>query len=928
MKRIAFIYRHPWVVIAVICAITVFFGVWIPGIELDNDTFHFIPDNHPERMAFKNTEDLFGEAIGMVVGIEVETGSIFDRDVLGFVDKLTKKIEELDQVGDVMSVTNADYIAATAEGMEVVPIVDSVNSDEDIKLLKSRLLSWDMYEGVLYSSDFKATQIIVPIKSTSTEDEREAIYRSIKQAIADYAVPGVKTYVAGTPAMTVLISHNMNTDIKLLIPLVILVLTASLFLSFRRLGGVILPLVTVVISTIWTVGLMALLGIKLSLIGTVIPVLMVAVGSAYGIHIISHYYDLVRDKGTSVSEDVHVELIVETVRDVGKPVLLAAITTMVGFGSLASSQVRPIQEFGIFSAFGVLAALIVAVTFIPSILLVRHRALKSAEQKNGKEDGVDRFMLFLYRLFSSKRASIILLAIIAIGLGIYGTTLLDKDNVLVDYFKPNTEIRKADKFFREKFTGTKSFEIIVDGKASGALTDPDVLVAMDGLSSYLKDKYPEVKKVISFSDFLKRINQVLNTPPEQLTEEKTTPIEKESSLSVSQQEGSNSGFSSLSFFSDDSKNNNANTSSSEQDKTASSDTTYDNSLFFFDSSDTTDSPSDTSRQGESVYSSHSNIEASYTTAKPGISDIEFARLLNTAYAMADSQDISARELVKLINRELNYMGAAYYEIPHEPKKYSLSSKEELSNLISQYLLLFSGNLSSWTDDAIEPSMAKISVQISDTGSIKPYMIAKDAEEYAKRHFPQGYSIRTSGVAKVEYALTDLIVKSQVISIVASLALVFLIIVINFRSVVAGIYGLIPLGITVLLNFGIMGILGIKLDISTSMVASLAIGIGIDYTIHFLNYYHRERLRTGDSKKASSNSIKGVGKAIVFNAVSVAAGFLVLLLSRFTPLNYLGLLIAITMLTSSTASISLLPALFSIKEPAFLRKPINSYGGEK
>lgn len=924
MKRIAFIYRHPWMVIAVISVVTVFFGAWIPTIELDNDTFHFIPDEHPERLAFKETEDIFGEAIGMVVGVEVESGSIFEKDVLLFVDSLTKRIEGLSQVGDVMSVTNTDFIAATQEGMEVVPIADSIESEDDIRLLKSRLLSWDMYEGVLYSRDFKATQIVVPIKSTSTEDEREEIYESIKQAIRELSIPGIKTYVAGTPAMTVLISQNMNSDIRLLIPLVVLVLTGSLFISFRRLGGVILPLVTVVISTIWTVGLMALMGIKLSLIGTVIPVLMVAVGSAYGIHIISHYYDLIRDKGSSISEDEHVELITETVRDVGKPVLLAAITTMVGFGSLATSQVRPIQEFGLFSAFGVLAALIVAVTFIPSILLVRHKALKSAVPKAGKKDGADSFMMILYRLFSSKRASIILFALIAIGLGIYGTTLLDKDNVLVDYFKPNTEIRKADSFFREKFTGTKSFEIVVDGGHKGALTNPDVLLAMDELAAYLKDKYPEVKKVVSFSDFIKRINQVLNTPPEHIAEASQYADRSTEPAGLSQKEEPNAGgedFSSLSFFSDqDGGNDQADTSAnsaSNSNKESAASGQEDSSLFFFDSSGLTEE----SETNADYASEDAGKTDNKKEAKDAIDAVDFARIVNQAYSMANSQDISAKELINLINRETNYMGAAYYEIPHDPARYNLSSKEELSNLISQYLLLFSGNLSSWIDDAIEPSMTKISVQISDTGSIKPYMIAKDAEQYAKTHFPEGYSIRTSGVAKVEYALTDLIVKSQVISIVVSLALVFLIIVINFRSVVAGIYGLIPLGITVLINFGLMGILGIKLDISTSMVASLAIGIGIDYTIHFLNYYHRERLKTGDSSKASSNSIRGVGKAIIFNAVSVAAGFLVLLLSMFTPLNYLGLLIAITMITSSTASISLLPALFSIKEPAFLRKPI-------
>mgnify|MGYP001054726786 CR=1 FL=1 len=114
----------------------------------------------------------------------------------------------------------------------------------------------------------------------------------------------------------------------------------------------------------------------------------------------------------------------------------------------------------------------------------------------------------------------------------------------------------------------------------------------------------------------------------------------------------------------------------------------------------------------------------------------------------------------------------------------------------------------------------MTVQLATSSSIRAYEIAREAEEYARAHFPEGYTIRTSGQAKVEYALTELIVKSQTISIAVSLGLVFLILVVTFRSIAAGIYGLIPLGITVLINFGVMGLTGNRLDIPTSMVAAL------------------------------------------------------------------------------------------------------------
>ena len=128
-----------------------------------------------------------------------------------------------------------------------------------------------------------------------------------------------------------------------------------------------------------------------------------------------------------------------------------------------------------------------------------------------------------------------------------------------------------------------------------------------------------------------------------------------------------------------------------------------------------------------------------------------------------------------------------------------------------------------------------------------------------------------------------------------------------------------MGFAILINFAVMGYFGIKLDISTAMVASVAIGIGIDYTIHFMSNYHYERLRTDDIETVSINTLRTTGKAIIFNAIAVASGFLVLMFSQFNPLMYLGMLIALTMLTSSIGAMTLLPVLLNIFKPGFISK---------
>ena len=173
----------------------------------------------------------------------------------------------------------------------------------------------------------------------------------------------------------------------------VLVIIASLFISFKRLNGVILPLLTVVISSIWTMGLITLLKIPLNLISTVIPVLMVAVGSAYGIHIVSHYHDRLAELEKAPGREEHSGIISSVMKRVGAPVLLAGLTTIAGFSSLGLTEIVPIRTFGLFSSFGVLTAIIVSLTLIPSILTLTGPLMPRRSSVNGEKDRISRALL-------------------------------------------------------------------------------------------------------------------------------------------------------------------------------------------------------------------------------------------------------------------------------------------------------------------------------------------------------------------------------------------------------------------------------------------------------------------------------------------------------------------------------------------------------
>jgi predicted RND superfamily exporter protein len=197
--------------------------------------------------------------------------------------------------------------------------------------------------------------------------------------------------------------------------------------------------------------------------------------------------------------------------------------------------------------------------------------------------------------------------------------------------------------------------------------------------------------------------------------------------------------------------------------------------------------------------------------------------------------------------------------------------------------------------------------------------------YIKAHFPKTVTVSIGGPALVESALSALVVQSQIVSVAVAILIVFIILSASYKSCIAGLVGSLPLFISILIDFAVMGFRGIKLNLGTSLVASVSVGIGIDYAIHFIDAYKREyRIAsvTHASETHGGNFLRRAftssGKAIIINAVSVGAGFAVLCFSRFNILADLGLLIALTMFTSALASLTVIPALLSIINPRFIR----------
>ncbi|WP_297798601.1 MMPL family transporter [uncultured Eudoraea sp.] len=175
----------------------------------------------------------------------------------------------------------------------------------------------------------------------------------------------------------------------------------------------------------------------------------------------------------------------------------------------------------------------------------------------------------------------------------------------------------------------------------------------------------------------------------------------------------------------------------------------------------------------------------------------------------------------------------------------------------------------------------------------------------------------AGAGLTEIELADMVVKGQLKSLIFALAVVFIILSFVFRSPKAGLLSTLPITIAIVVLFGLMGIFGISLDIATALLSSIMIGVGVDYTIHFLWRFKTERSKGFDHRKAVQITLSTSGRGIIINALSVIVGFMPLILSNFTPLKYFGALIVISITTCLISSLFLVPAIVILTKPRFL-----------
>ena len=915
--------QHPWAVIITSLVITVFLGLQLRGTSIENTVRLYMPHDSSSYKTMLKTENDFGSMIGLGISLETNGDTIITPENIAIIKKISEAAANVKYVEDVDSLSNIDYIYGENGSLIAGNLLGGdkyTGSAEDMKQIKQKVIDWqEMYNRVILTDDGKATQIMLQLqpkdekgKAISADEQMASLYE-IEHICSD-AVKGTDLEVRyfGDPVLSDDARSFMLSDLTILVPFVILVVLLSLYFSFYTFAGTILPLITVVMSTIWATGLMAMMHITFTIVSSTIPVCLIACGSAYGIHVLTHYYVALDHIDGEMTKEKHLDAIMWGLKDVWIAVLLAAITTIAGFISNITSPIQPLRTFSVFTALGVGFALILSVVLIPSLLYitpinrvgkhvhhesrlsakVKARVEKQMQRRSGKtaEEANGDTLYKMYYFFAGTKPRVIIFLLAICVASWVGIKKMVVDTALVNYFPMDSKFRQDITYVDNRLAGTNSMYLVVTGQKKGDMTNPEILKAVDDLQNHLLKEHAGIGKIVSFTTFIKRMNQVMHVPS---TDGSQIPASSGSSSGSAESSADAFGFG-------DSSSSGSGSSAASAD------------AFGFSSTDTA-APA-AAQKTDFV---DPNIANAQTLSKT-ITVADGLKMLHDAYTSAGGKSASVDQIVNELEKSLNYNGSNYYEIPYDVSKYPAATRAQLADLVTQYLyLLSSKDMKKFTDDMTAPMSIRTQVQLRSHSTDDTGAIIADAKAYAAKYFPKGYTIEATGNGEMEYTMTGMVINSQMTSIVFSLVMVFIIIAISFKSVWAGLLGAIPLGLTILLNFMVMGFANIHLDLVTSIVASVAIGVGIDYTIHFLETYQHERAKSDDLEQVTKETFKTSGKGIITNALAVGLGFLVLLFSKFIILRYIGILIAIVMFTSSALAMTVIPGILNATDPKFM-----------
>jgi len=492
--------RRRWIVLAVLAAISGVAGWLCAGLGFDSSIEIWFLDDDPDLLTYNEFLERFEADEVLVVGVFAD--DVFAPEVLGSIARISKAARDAPYVHRVRSLTTVKIFESKEDWVELGKLVRKLpGTAEEAAAVREKALGHPLLEGLVVSKDGKATAVLVEMEPEGNTSEGKTELVNAVQAIVDREkVAGMEVRLSGTPVFDAAFFEYTERDFGLLFPVTSVLILVAMFLVFRRVSSALVPLSVVLVTNLWTFAIMAAVGLEMNVVSSSMAVVILAVGVADAVHVLSEYYRHL------LAGEEPADAVPRALDHVFVPCLFTSATTMAGFASLCVSDLSPVRELGALAAAGVGIAFLLSFTMVPALLgAVRPPDPGFLERQ--RRGPASRLLGWLGRPNRRRNVIVAVCAVIVTGAAIYSVSRIRMGANPIQYFKESDPVRLDVEAIDAALGGTTTIEALVSAPGGG-LKEPEILRRIDGLQEEL-EALPGVSKTFSIIDAYKDLRRVL-----------------------------------------------------------------------------------------------------------------------------------------------------------------------------------------------------------------------------------------------------------------------------------------------------------------------------------------------------------------------------------------------------------------------------------
>jgi predicted RND superfamily exporter protein len=496
--------QYPWVILAGVLAITIFAAFQLPRLEVAISPQSLIAKDDPSQRLYKDTVATFGS--DRITLIYVSDPDLFRSDKLASIESVIGAVEALPFVEKTRSLFSVPEIRLQGDLVTTKPYLFLLPvTDKEAQRIKASALKNPFVRNNLLSPDGTALAVNVYLKEADYAVDPDFDVRvsdAIESAIAPLSGKVAEAYQIGLPYVSSTIAEEISRDQIRIVIAGFAVLLLSLLLMLRRSSALIIPLTTASLSVVWLLGGMALVGVPLSVLTAVVPVLLVIIGSTEDVHLLAEYYDgLSRGYGRLRAARA-------MSRRLGLAIGLTFLTSCLGFLALSVNPIGLVREFGLVASIGLAVNFLLTALLVPVLLgLLGERRDGAGQQRYSRV--FRKLSATLTVLFLSHRRLLIALSIGVLVGCVLLATRVQVDNSILRYLPEDSPVQERITRLREDLAGIYTFQIVVDGHIDGAFERISFLEEIREIQAYIAEGSP-FDSSTSLADYVALLNSAVN----------------------------------------------------------------------------------------------------------------------------------------------------------------------------------------------------------------------------------------------------------------------------------------------------------------------------------------------------------------------------------------------------------------------------------